>query len=99
MAIESVRVMQGAATKYVSDFSVTLKQIRTTSSKILLGNLNSDNPEGSGTVDAPEKTTTGRVTNMIKEVDNQGVNKGKSVNVEILDVFFDAENTGGGGGF
>lgn len=68
MAIQNVRVNQEGRTNLISDFSLTFKQIRTTSTVITSDNKQSDNPEGSGTYSTNKKVAEGRMGNNTRTV-------------------------------
>ncbi len=64
MGIESIHSLQGGASRYMSDFSVSFKQIKVVSTFIIPG-PSKPNPAGSGTTQAPAASTTqpGKIQN------------------------------------
>ena len=81
MAIENVRALQGAAHKDISDFTITFKQIRTTSSISYLNNaVNQSYIQNLGTNTGTPLTADGRVATDFENETNLGNIKGLTAN-------------------
>lgn len=84
MAIESIIAIQPEGTKYVSDFTITLKQIRTAG--ILSAAAKSAGSSGSGDSSDPTPISQGRNAEQIQPVNTVGNMPGLETTVNFPDV-------------
>ncbi len=91
MAIESVRALQSGETKYISDFTITFKQIQTVDSIKLSGKVGSLVPQNTGSVSTTPLLAGGRFQSLISTPVNLGNTSGIGTNSQNQS--FDVANT------
>ena len=88
MAIESVRAVQQANTREISDFTVTFKMIRTTSAVAVQLNDSILNQQNSGTLSSDSLSLSGRAAEMTAGVTSLGTINGTVKNSDLINSNF-----------
>ncbi len=80
MAIESIRAVQGGTTRFISDFTITFKQITTVNSITISSNVGSLVSQNLGSISNQALSPGGVFKNTIAAVSNLGTDGGTSTN-------------------